>query len=94
MAVAAIAADWTGVSEVKLIEPGESRLLAASERVGNQAWGMHLAARRMTRRLEHRVGVLLQCVRPLGIVLLGFAVWFVVASIFAPLIKLIHEVAN
>jgi protein transport protein HofC len=77
-----------------LIRPIEAAALASAERAGNLSWAMRELAENAERRLSYRLQVCLQILFPFVVLLFGGLVFFFVAGIFGPLVKLITELSG
>jgi type II secretory pathway component PulF len=84
---------WNSMREVGLLSGEDADMLEASRVAGNQAWALNQIAKRKTSRAERRIGLMLELVRPILLIGAGAIVGFVVVSLFAPLISLIHSLA-
>jgi protein transport protein HofC len=88
-------AGWTeSLADQGLIRPIEAAALAAAERAGNLAWAMRELADNTERRLSYRLQLVSQIVFPFVVLAFGGLVFFFVAGMFSPLVKLITELSG
>jgi type II secretory pathway component PulF len=88
-------ADWIESLEQRgLIRSTEAEVLRSSASVGNLAWALAELAETSERRLAIRLQALIQLLFPLVVITLGFVVFLFAMAYFAPLVKLITELAR
>lgn len=78
-----------GLLRSQLIRKKESAVFKAAEQVGNLSWALDEMADSATRRWTTQLQVWTNIVFPLLVILMGFAVLFVVLGAFTPLVSLI-----
>lgn len=80
---------WQSLLAVGMLRGGETVLLDAAERVGNLGWALRGVAESIERRSEHRMRIIVELLRPVGILVMGLAVGVFVVAMFLPLIEMI-----
>lgn len=80
---------WNSLLSVGLLQPGETSLLDAAERVGNLGWALRGLADSIERRSEHRTRIVVELLRPVGLLVAGAIVGIFVVGMFLPLIEII-----
>jgi general secretion pathway protein F len=87
--------DWCeSLRKRGLIRQPEFAVVQAAQRVGNLPWALKEMADSLRRRLAYRVQAAAQMLFPPIVILMGLAVLFIVAALFAPLISLICRLAG
>jgi protein transport protein HofC len=88
-------ADWIeSLRDHNLIRSADAEVLRSSASVGNLAWALAELAETSERRLAIRLQALIQVLFPLVVMTLGFVVFLFAMAYFAPLVKLITELAR
>jgi type II secretory pathway component PulF len=88
-------ADWIeSLLNQGLIRSADAEVLRSSTTVGNLAWVLAELAETSERRLAIRLQALIQLLFPLVVITLGFVVFLFAMAYFAPLVKLITELAR
>lgn len=88
-------ASWPqSLADQGLIRPTEATVLASAERAGNLSWAMRELAENAERRLGYRLQIYSQILFPFAVLCLGGLVFFFVAGMFSPLVKLISELSG
>jgi protein transport protein HofC len=77
-----------------LIRPTEAAVLASAERAGNLAWAMRELAENAERRFGYQLQLCTQILFPFVVLVFGGLVFFFVAGMFSPLVKLITELSG
>lgn len=87
----AAGASWShSLRAARLIGRSDAAVLTAAERAGNLAWAMEEVADSLLRREVYRWQWWYSLLSPIVLVLFGFAVAFIVVSLFFPLVTLIQ----
>lgn len=68
-------------------------VIQTAERVGNLPWAIRAVANLRDRRLQHRLDVVMQFLRPALVLLLGAVVGFICIATFSPLTKLLDDLS-
>jgi protein transport protein HofC len=68
-------------------------VIQTAERVGNLPWAIRAVANLRDRRLQHRLDVVMQFLRPALVLLLGAVVGFICIAMFSPLTKLLNDLS-
>jgi type IV pilus assembly protein PilC len=84
---------WATMQHHKLLRSRERHLLESAERVGNLGWALQLLGRQIEDRQDHTIKSALQLIRPFCIAITGLFVGWVAIAMFAPLIKLLNDLA-
>jgi type IV pilus assembly protein PilC len=82
---------WESFHAAGLLRRRDVNLLESAERVGNLSWALRGVADSMERRTEQRARLIAECVRPLGMLVVGTIVGFFVIGMFIPVVKVILE---
>ena len=84
---------WATMQQHKLLRSRERHLLESAERVGNLGWALQLLGRQIEDRQDHVIKSALQFIRPISIAITGLFVGWVAIAMFAPLLKLLNDLA-
>jgi type II secretory pathway component PulF len=82
---------WQSLRSVGLLRSGEMALLEAAQRVGNLGWALRGVADSMERRSEQRTRIVVELLRPVGLLTAGTVVAFFVIGMFLPLVKILSD---
>jgi len=86
--------DWvTALRRHEIIRAADAEVLESAQNVGNLAWALEEHADRNERRLAYRLQIVFVTLFPILILAIGFAVFMICLGFFAPLVKLISELA-
>jgi type II secretory pathway component PulF len=77
----------------RIIESADADVLASAEAVGNLPWALSVLAEALERRMVIRFQIAIQTLFPLVILMLGIAVFILVAAYFLPLVNLIKSLS-
>lgn len=81
------------LAEERLIRNADVFLLKSAERVKNLPWCLEQLADGMERRFWYRLRAILEIGYPLAVLMLGAVVFFIVAAMFMPLVKLLNDLS-
>jgi len=84
---------WQALRSARMLRPGETGLLDASQRAGNLAWALLEMADGIERRAEYRRHILAEFIQPVVIIFFGAVVGFFCYALFLPLVNLIRGIA-
>lgn len=84
---------WVMMQDQKLLSERERHLLESAERAGNLGWALQLLGQQIESRQDHAIKAVLQLVRPICIGIVGIFVAWIAVSMFAPLLKLLNDLA-
>ncbi len=84
---------WTLLHYGGFINRRDLAVLHTAERAGNLPWAIRAVANLRDRRLQHRLDIVMQFLRPALVLLLGAAVGFICIATFAPLTKLLNDLS-
>ena len=76
-----------------LLKRRELAMIESAGRAGNLGWVLRQIGTELDRRQFYRLRLLLGCIRPAVIVVIGIVVGVIVVSLFMPLVKLIANMA-
>jgi general secretion pathway protein F len=93
-AVSAGEAWQDALRRARIISDAEQALLTAAERAGNLSWALQQIAKRRERRAVLRLAGAVQVAYPIAILSLGLFVGFYAVSLFIPIVKMIHGLAQ
>jgi type IV pilus assembly protein PilC len=81
------------LADQQLIRHGDAALLKTAERVQNMPWVLEQLADSMEHKFWHRMRLWLEIGYPIGVVLVGGLVLFVILAFYLPLINLINSLS-
>ena len=84
---------WSLLHHGGFINRRDLAVIHTAERVGNLPWAIRAVANLRDRRLQHRLDILMQFLRPALVLFLGAAVGFVCIAMFSPLSKLLDDLS-
>ncbi|MES2792156.1 MAG: type II secretion system F family protein [Planctomycetota bacterium] len=81
------------LADQRLIRHGDAALLKTAERVQNMPWVLEQLADSMEHKFWHRVRLWLEIGYPIGIILVGGLVLFVILAFYMPLVSLLNSLS-
>jgi len=84
---------WALLHHGGFINRRDLAVIQTAERVGNLPWAIRAVANLRDRRLQHRLDVAVQFLRPAFVLLLGAVVAFICIAMFSPLTKLLDDLS-
>lgn len=84
---------WTQFRRRRFLTTRDLAVIQTAQQVGNLPWALREIASLSERRLQYRMGMLLQIVRPIVIIGLGLCVAFICIAMFMPLVKLVNDLS-
>ncbi len=84
---------WLALRACGMLRRGEPALLEAAQRVGNLPWALRCIADNIERRALYRFHLAVQFIDPALTLAAGFVIGTFCASMFLPLVELLHKLS-
>lgn len=91
--IAAGSEPWATLCRRGLLSRRDVALLLAAQHAGNLGWALRELAASIESRLECRLRLLAEILRPAGLICIGSLIGVFVVSMFLPLVQLLHHLS-